>query len=351
MALALVYGTEGLLAPPGTALNTLYELLLAQTSAMKLSAPRLRVGSDDGPFEAAVVLHEAARIEARAVASLGPVDAATRLRAAVERCGTLLEAGDATTVVREAWPQALEVAEALPAEVARLHLWAVEPTVRRLLDALDEMVERWPHLAQLQAALSGQGRAPVGALRRELHAYLKRFPGDGAAWLYLALVEWRLAKDVDAAWVAVTRLRRLEPQLDAAMLVELGVAIEVLPSSELRERLRPLVTELGAGRGSAPLALVVAAGFVRLGREPSARPDDLDLAEAAARHGLFSSRGARGARPLLRAVLAFIEDARAGRPLGEEVFRRVGLPELARTGADPLLFLHRAPVDLPALAV
>ncbi len=301
-----------------------------------------------------MLLHEAARAEGRALLSLPNADPMTRLRSAVERCGLLLDAGDATAVVRDAWPGVLERAENLPVERRTAYLDRLAPAVEALLGDLDGLSQKLPHLAELPAALSARSTRRRDAIRKDLAAYLARFAGDTAAWLNLASLHI-VHGDREAAWGAITRLRRLDPENALAREVELNLAIDLLPAAELRARLDGAAEDVLADVGGADLALVTAAGYLHLGADTRTRREDLDRAEQIARRGILAARGdAAGARPYLRALLAFVNDTRAGRPLRADVFRRVGLPELVRRaeGDDPAQVLRRAPIHgAPALAV
>ncbi len=334
-------------------MNSIYRSHIEQASAIKLSALRARAG-DDGDFEAAVVLHEAARAEVRALRSLPDPDPPTRLRSAVERCGLLIDAGDATAVVRDAWPGVLERAENLSDEHRAAYLDRLAPAVDRLLADLDGLSQKHPHLVELPSALSGRGRVRRDAIRKDLGAYLTRFAGDTAAWLSLVWLDVARG-DEKAAWSTVARLRRLDPEDALAREVEINLAVGVLPAEKLRARLDGAADDVLRDLGGVHLALGTAVGYLHLGVGVHAQRGDLDRAEQIARRALLAARGTYAdARPYLRALLFFVSDARAGRPLRAEVFRRVGLPELVRRaeGDDPAQMLRRAPPhEMPALAV
>lgn len=333
-------------------MNTLYEMCLAQTSALKLSAPRLRASGKDGPIEAAIALHEAARIERRAIAVLGPLDAATMLRASVERCGLLLDAGDATRVVRSAWPEVLERAEALGEALAQPMLVRLRPAVDRVHARLDALAQTLPHLPRLAAALQGFGAVGGAAARRELHTYLQEFPGDTVGWINLVAVERMIRKDTTAAWSAVQVLRRMDPELEVGQAMELALGVLALAPEALRARVRPALAAVREGRASSKLALAVAGALVHLGQNAETRAEDLAAAEEALRYGLPRLQGDDRDRALFRATLAIIEDMRSGRPVRADVYRRVGLPEFARAGAaDPMQVLRNHTGPMPALAL
>lgn len=331
-------------------MNELFNVLVAQTSAMKLSAPRIRAGGPEGPFEAAVLLREATRIDARAMAALAPLDGFSRLRASVEHCGTLVDAGDATGVVRNAWPAVLERVEEVGDAAAAPYLQRLRPAVDALQRDLDALARQSRWLSRISAVLTGQVRANAPALLKELKAYLRRFPGDSVAWLQRTVVERVVAKDTPAAWVSVNHLLRLEPDLEEARLLRISMGIELLAPDELRALLRPALDELRANRGTPGLAIATAGGFIHLGNDARTRAEDLASAELAARCGLSLRIRQPWERTFLSAALVFVDDVRAGRDPRPEVYRRFGMPELAGRG-DPVATLSRPPVDLPPLAL
>lgn len=335
-------------------MNTLYDAYLAQTSALKLSALRLRADGPTGPVEAAIALHEAARMEQRAIRVLGTLDPATLLRSSIEQCGLLLDAGDATQVVRVAWPEVLECADALGQEPARPLLARLRPAVEGLYDRLDRLSATFRHLPRLASALRGGGAIPGPEARRELHAYLREFPGDTAGWLNLVVFERMITRDFAEAWKALTVLRRMDPDLEVAQSLELVLGPQMLSPEALRARLRPAMQAVQDQRASHLLAMAVAGGLVHLAVGSATRSADLNAAERALHYGYGRLPGDHPDRPLFRALLAIVDDMQHGRHSSAEVFRRVGLPELARAGStDPMQTLQNQswPGAIPALAL
>lgn len=320
-------------------MNPIYEAHRQQASALKLRAVSERARD---PIAGACLFHEAERAEARALVALGPVDPVTRLRAAVERCGLLLDARDVSSVLGERWPEVLDLSDVLGDDAESL-LIRLRPAVERLAEEHRQALQELPVHLRLAAVhgTTATRRKTLGRLR----GYVERFPGDWRAWRLIALTELALGVHA-AAWGAIRTARDMAPDDEAGRLVELNVAIDVLEPPLLRALCEQVFVDLFRGDTSADLALVTASGFVALAqRDESSRAVSLERARVACERGNALAPSGSAVQRYLRAMNAIVAALRADKEPRGDILLRAGLHELAARWdgrTDLALFLRIA---------
>jgi len=322
--------------------NPLYEAHLAQASGLKLRAVSARGRGGDGVDLSAILLHEAERAEQRALLALGPVDRVTRLRAAVERCGLLVEARDVTTVLSERWPEVLDLADACGPGAAPL-LARLRPAVEELRLEYRQVARDLPeHFPSIPSHVEPDA---LPRLLAQARRHAARFPGDWRARLALAQFEDQ-GGDHEAAWAAVRAARAMAPEAVDGLGVELRVALSMRDPARLRASLDAAADRLAEGALSATLALHVAAGWATLAlTDPAARPAAAAEASRAVARGLAAEPADPLLRRCLRAMSLLVAAVRDGEAPDPSLLARAGLHDLAARldgPADPLTLLRYA---------
>ncbi len=323
-------------------MNPLYEAHLQHASGLKLRAVSARALGDDGATLSAVLLHEAERAEQRALHALGPTDRVTRLRAAVERCGLLVEARDVTSVLSERWPEVLDLADTCGPSAAPL-LARLRPAVERLRAEYQRVARDLPeHFPAIPAQTEPDGLRRLLTQTRQ-HATL--FPGDWRVRLALAQLE-DLRGDHEAAWAAVRAARAMAPEAVDGLGIELRVALGARDPVRLRESLDAAADWMEEGAATAPLALHVAAGWATLAiTDPATRAEATAEASQAIARGLAAESSDPLLRRCLRAMSLLVVAVREGRAPDPSLLARAGLHDLAARldgPADPLTLLRYA---------
>lgn len=332
-------------------MDSIYQSHLEWISAQRLKAARVRVG-EDGPFEAAVIFCDLARAERRALLSLAAPSAETRLRSAIERCGLLIEARAVDTVLRDAWPEVAERADAVDARCRDVYLARVHTAVEGVLVRVQEFERQHPLRARVpEIARTGSEDETRTALG-DLMAFASEFPGDAPSWLGISMLHQRLGNSRDAL-SAVRRARALAPDHDVIREFELNVAGSVLSPSEFRTLLAEPLRSVLDGGGGADMAFVVAGSLVWLHQRGDGDERDLALAVQVCRDGLQRPDARGRIRALLKASISIIDDLRAGRSPDSSAFLNAGLPDLIQSARvhGALHALQRAqPRSVPELA-
>ncbi|KYG04186.1 hypothetical protein BE21_48190 [Sorangium cellulosum] len=214
-----------------------YVALLASGGKRKLRANSLLAyGDEESRFEAAVLFHEAAEIERRALSLLEDAAPETRLRAAVERCACLVMGFDVVEAAR-AFREVEEASAAVPQETANAHRDRLDPLYFAARQDLTELLKRAPVLVSSRFRWEGIAETDRSRARAELDALLQRFPGEST----FHLVDARAALDerrFDALGRAVRRAHRLcpdNPLLRAYMLLVTAQSIAYPGSATTRE--------------------------------------------------------------------------------------------------------------------
>lgn len=187
-----------------------YLALKATGGKRKIKATALLAyGDDESRFEAAVLLHEAAGIEKRALSLLDNPSLEVLLRAAVERCGCLVEGLDVAEAAL-AWREVEALSLVVAPSVVRAHRERIEPLYQASRRDFEELLGRAPLLRAAQFRWDLIAAPDKHKARVELEALLGRFPGEAT----FHLVASRAAIDerrLDEAARAVHRAGRLLP--------------------------------------------------------------------------------------------------------------------------------------------
>jgi hypothetical protein len=310
---------------------------------LKLKAlARLAEGGPDAGFEAATLLREAARAEERALRLLATTDGETRLGAAVERCGCLVEAR-APTAAAVAWGDVLVAGDDLPQDIVRAFRAKLDPAYEALQRAYRKAIAAAPTLAAV--SFLWPATADKAKARRELDRLLKEFPGEFELW-YLRYQAGLFERDYAAAWKALQKARALEPTNQFAIGAEMVLVPRVLKLAQAEARLD---AAYGALRGmgaqldaDACLCFAVASFQIAPSSEHARRHHEraLEMAELGASALLDTTH----AKPDLRIVRALASDLLAGRTPTLDAFYRAGRGELvaraqAKDRKDPVRIL------------
>ena len=307
--------------------NELHRLALANSGKLKLRAKALLAeGDPEQAVEVAVLLHDAARAEARAVASIESPPAETRLAAAIEECWCLLEGGDPVSAAL-VWGRLDAVADGVAPDVAssmRARLSAFYDARAR---AYGEQISRCKTLQQMRptGSLVPATKTMRKALLRELDALLAEFPGLASVWW----ARYRIKEfdgDFAAAIGALRNARRLQPDNDRFAAQSLLVVAEHAPS----EADATLATTLDRfGDTSADVCLLYALAQLRLARsDKKLARERCEKAARAAERG-FSCVRSPHTRQLLEAARLLTTEMLAGRPPTLAILYRAGLGDLA----------------------
>lgn len=317
----------------------------------------LAEGREDAPFEAATLLREAARAEDRALRLLTMPSAETRLGAAVERCGCLVDAL-APTAAAVAWGDVLVEGDGLPEDVVRAYRAKLDPDYEALQQAHQKAITAAPLLSAacfLWPAVTDKARA-----HRELSRLLAQFPGEFELW-YMRYQASALDKDDAAAWSALERARALEPDNQFALGAELLLVPRVLSAPDAEARLDAAYSVLrrsGAALDADACLCFALASFEIAETSERRRLHHvraLEVAELGAAAGLDSTH----AKADLRVVRALASDLLAGRTPTVDAFYRAGRGDLvaratAKDRKDPVRILtrgsNRAMEGLPGAA-
>lgn len=222
-----------------------YELNLASSGKLKLRAKGLLAeGTPDKTFEACVLLHDAARIQRRAVAALLSCPATTRLASALEECWCFVEGFDPPQAAL-AWGRALAEQAAVDRQTAEAMRSRLESKYEASKRAYGQALKASPNvLTVLQTRnVVGGTAAERGELRRECEAFLKQFPGATSWWWFA----YRLAEasgDKGRAWNALARARRLDPDNRTFKAFSLLAAAKTFSPEAAEERLAHVRTSL-----------------------------------------------------------------------------------------------------------
>jgi hypothetical protein len=317
-------------------------LALLESSKLKLAAKaRLAEGGKDARYEAAVLLHAAARAERRVLLAFEAIPAEARLVSAVERCGCLIDGSDPTAVLEDAWRDVLDASDRLPRQAARAIRSRIDPKMSAFLSEYQETLTRTPALKAWMEAGAPWAGAP--SLIRDLTRFLTAFPGDARAWTIKSAAHLQ-AGETPAAWAAVRRARTLSPEDMVSRHAELSLVPLVLPPGEAVSMLDAVHAEILRGEGSADLCF----GFIGAALDLSAKVGQgshlLQQALDAATQGLTLQLWP-GDHKMLRALQLMLRERIAGRKPSVDILYRCGLGTLAaaRPGeADPMaLVLER----------
>lgn len=306
-----------------------YRLALAGTGALKMKALALLAeGTFESRFEAAVILHEVARAEQRAVRALGHPPDDVKLASAVERCWCLLEGLDLPGAAN-AYGEVLEASKKLPAHQAAAMRARLEPKFEEMRARYGSAIERLSSTRRARSERSLQVPPPRDD---ELEGILREFPGTASLWF------WRSINATQArdAWSHVRKAARLEPDDSRFVAGSLRLASDVLSGSELDEFLESTRATILPEKATGDVWLFLALAYVvraqseRAGvRRTASLRRALDACiEGASRSGSLAAIEP-GLHQTLLAVRLAVNAMLEGRRPDEAVLYEAGLGELA----------------------
>ncbi len=234
---------------------------LGEAGKLKLRATAILAEGDDleSRFRAAVLLHDAARAEARAMRAVAAPSDQERLGSLVEQCMCFVEGCDPLGAARLRG-QILEYRD-------RVDRTTFERMSGRLKPAYDQLARRWASAIRGSRSLLAhrvlvpsdpEARDAVGA---EIEGLADRFPGTAELWWgvhrhYEAIGDWK------AAWEAIERARQLQPDNHRYLEFAVLLAARRRPVEEARRFLAGTFEQLD--RLPSAVSLFVALGELEL---------------------------------------------------------------------------------------
>ncbi|WP_437718795.1 hypothetical protein WMF45_21705 [Sorangium sp. So ce448] len=241
-----------------------YLASLASGGKRKLRANSLLAyGDEESRFEAAVLFHEAADIEARALSLLEDVAPETRLRAAVERCACLVMGFDVVEAAR-AFRAVEEASAAVPQEVADAHRDRLDRLYFAARQDLTELLKRAPVLVSSRFRWEEIAEPDRPRARAEIETLLQRFPGESTFHLIdaMAALDERRIDDLGRALRRALRLCPDNPVLRAHMLLVTALSIAHPGSAMAREEAEAELEKTYQDLNREPTDGVVYLGFM-----------------------------------------------------------------------------------------
>jgi hypothetical protein len=308
-----------------------YELNLATSGKLKVRATaRLAEGDPESVFQACVLLHEAARLERRAVDALSHRSPITALSASVEECWCLVEGRDPPGA-GDVWSRILEERSRVESKEARAALARLQPAFEETTRRFQDLLRASPTLMRFrpERGLVPQSGSEQRAAMREVVKVLEVFPGIAALWGLRARFEDG-AGSPDKAWKSLGRALQLEPENHRLRALSILSAAEGLPVDKADSYL----AEVRPSLVSAPAEVCSMYAFaeITLARKGKATKERWKRASEAVELALPRIRS-EGLRRDMTAVRLFVEQMRAGRKAGPEILYRAGLGSLAVTAS------------------
>jgi predicted Zn-dependent protease len=316
---------------------------LLDAGKLKLSArARLAEGGKGARYEAAVLYHEAARAEHRALLATEAPSPEARLASAIERCACLIEGFDATAVLDDGWADVLAASDAVGREAAAAMRARIDEKMLAFLVRYQRVLAATPGLRSWLE----EGRfRPLQAGKGELDRFLKAFPGDAWVWCARSIAR-AAAGDVSAAWKAIRRARELAPDHTVFVQVELSLVPMYYEPAQAEARLESVYASIERGAANADGCFGFIYGALRLAEKSDRREGLLRQALAAAAEGSRVPPLGPEDRQRFKLLELWLREILAGRKPTVDILYRCGLGHLAATapeGADPLdLVLSRA---------
>jgi hypothetical protein len=220
-----------------------YSALISASGKLKLKATALLAyGDEESRFEAAVLFHDAARIEARALALLPDPSPDVRLANAIERCGCFIEGFDFAAATRT-WDEVERLSLAVPPDVASALRARVEPLYQAARRAWDEALSRAPVITAAKFLWDDVPEADRPHARDELAALLALFPGDLTPYVaaVTAAIHDERLDETARAFQRVSRLWPDRPGMRGFALLFLPIAT---PATEVEETLASTYEDL-----------------------------------------------------------------------------------------------------------
>lgn len=308
-----------------------YSALLEASGKLKLKATSLMAyGDDESRFDAAVLFHDAARLEARALALLPDPPPRVRLASAIERCGCLLEGLDVVQAIH-AWQEVEQQSRAVPREEAEALRARIDPLYHAMQRDRAEATSKAPVLTAANFVWSDVPEADRSRVAGEISAVLSRFPGDAVAYFISAMAALHDQRLDDAAR-AIQRASRLRPD-DPFFR---GLALLLLPitmdATELEKRLAQTYDDLRRepADGMVYLGFVVASlGAFFAGARPAVQKDRALWAAGEGATRPSKIQGVKRFFALAPVLELIMDDPERLEPILREVLRSLGVEDRA----------------------
>lgn len=308
-----------------TIVTDVYELNLTMSGKLKLRATAcLAEGVANATFEACVLLHEAARIERRALEALPTCPPSTRLAASIEECWCLIEGRDPQRA-GGAWGRVLQDLGRVDAATGTAMLARLRPLHEESERQFRRLLAGCTNLIRLRGSSSLVPPTKEGriAVHREVKRVLEAFPGAISFWW----ASYRLLEamgDLKGAWVSLHKARLLDPdnrRFDAMSLLLAARALPEKAADEYLDRIRGSFD--GAG---AEMCLMYALAEVELAKKMDAPKKRWARARDAANAGLTQAPSG-GLRKNLRATQLLLDALLAGKEPTLDILYLAGLGE------------------------
>jgi len=299
----------------------LYSSVLGSAGRQKLRAKALLAAGDrQSRLDAAILLHEAARTEDRALSAVETPDARLRLASLVEQCACLVEgldpAGAATT-----WGRVLVASAEVPSPQRDAVRERLDPMFGAAFKAFRAELRTWKTIRRTGRLLPDSGVDRKTA-RRELEGTMGVFPGVSSLWYGVfrhdsAEERWK------AAWKAIETARRLEPDNSRYAAMALWIAGKAIGEGGLDRCLAGISVETS---GPEVLAMYALNQVSLAATAPaSARGGRLAKALAAAIRGESLAHEAEYLRGYLVATRLLAQSLCQGDEPGHELLFQAGL--------------------------
>jgi hypothetical protein len=312
-----------------TTVTDVYELNLAMSGKLKLRASaRLAEGSADTIFEACVLLHEAARVERRAIDSLPGCPASTRLVSSIEECWCLVEGRDPERAGR-AWGNVLQNLGRVDTATGAAMLVRLRPRFEASERAFKRVLAGSKNLMALRGGGSLIPATKEGrlAIHREVQQILEAFPGAISFWW----ASYRLLEamgDKKGAFASLGKARLLDPENRRFEALRLLLAAQWLPEKAADEYLDGVRSSLE--NAGAAVCLMYAHAEIELAKKAAAPKVRWSRALDAANAGLTQAP-AESLRKNLKATQLLLTALLAGQEPTLDILYLAGLGELAAT--------------------
>lgn len=321
-----------------------YQLGLGEAGKLKLRATALLAeGGSARTFEATVLLHDAARAEARALLALEHPTPEVRLASAIEQCACFVEGLDPVLAAR-AWGHVLDAAGRAPDAVAAPMLARLKPRYTRLESAFGSALRKSPLVARHSGGLELLRGRERQRYAREVALLLARFPGTPWLWWASCRIEHVQGRP-RAAWESIQRACRLEPDNGHHAAVRLWLMPRAVPVKQVDAYLSESYADIH--HASPELCLVYALEEMELARHaPSARTPRLERAFEAVLQGRSRAQAESTVGQYLRAAqLVLSEQLKGGEPTIDLLYR-AGLGDVlvassSASRRDPVRFLSQ----------
>jgi hypothetical protein len=321
-----------------------YQLGLGESGRLKLRATALLAeGGSTRTLEAAVLLHDAARAEARALLALETPSPEVRLASAIEQCACLVEGLDPMLAAR-AWGRVLDAAGSVPDATADAMLSRLKLRYTRLESAFGSALRKSPLVARHSGSLELLRGEERQRYVREAGLLLARFPGAPGLWWASCRIE-QLQGRPRAAWDSIQRACQLEPENSHYEAVRLWLMPRAVPEKQVDAYLAQAYA--GIHRASPEVCLVYALHEMeRARRQASTRTPRLERAFEAVLQGRGRVQAELPMGQYLRAAQFLLSEQLKGGEPTLDLLYRAGLGGLIVSASggerrDPFRLLSR----------